>query len=221
LFGFPLTRVSVVLIVLSIAMVPIAFSATLHVHRRAVPVLVPTINELVPAKGKIDVTFTFAVKGTNFVKGSTVYRYIGFQKLADKLDTTYVSPTELSVKYVGSLDDFPYQSIFVKNTDGNLSNSKELVLVYSSPAVTGTKPGVFPADGMNQNIEIDGSGFCAESVVKANGMVQPVFAYDGKRMFGILLRNLFNKGGEISITVTNPAPGGGTSKPIKIEVLAP
>jgi len=75
--------------------------------------------------------------------------------------------------------------------------------------------------GAGFNLTINGTGFVSGSVVKWNGSPRATTFVNGSRLTAIILAADIAKPITARVTVVNPAPGGGTSNTIFLDVTTP
>jgi hypothetical protein len=153
------------------------------------------------------------------VQGSKIVTPSGIPLVNDEIPTTFVNGKQLTGKYTGSLWDGGNRPFAVVNPDGTSSNQVTVEFVYSSPTLNSIEPATVKADGQAKTFEIRGYGFAIATDVLANGVVQePSKAQSGTKITVTMDKSLFMAAGNVTVTLKNPKPGGGTSKPFTITV---
>ena len=87
------------------------------------------------------------------------------------------------------------------------------------PSVSSLSPTQQAAGSQSQTLTINGSGFISSSSVTYNGTAHAASVASGSQMTIALTANDLLAQGQFPVVVTNPAPGGGTSSPIKFNVV--
>jgi hypothetical protein len=175
----------------------------------------PSITSFAPANATAGGrAFTLTVNGPNFDAGDFVI-WNGSQRV-----TTRVSSTQLTAP-IDSVDiaNPGFASISVGTLNPSIAS---LSLAYSisgpnnpTPSITSLTPSSATAGAADLEVTVKGSGFVSSSVVewKNVGPAVPLataFMSSSQLVALIPAADLASKA-SASITVTNPAPGGGTS----------
>ncbi|MDJ0909434.1 MAG: hypothetical protein QNI99_09575 [Woeseiaceae bacterium] len=167
--------------------------------------------------------FNLLVSGNYFVPGSIV-RWDG----AD-LPTTYISPTDLQaavsaadIATAGTVD----VRVFNPGPDGGLSNIAQFDVVQPgsqpnpNPTLDSISPSSVTAGASSQVVTVTGSDFVTDSVVRLNG-VDLVTSYISPTTLAVTLDSGdLAVPGTAAISVSSPAPGGGTSAIVPLHILA-
>jgi hypothetical protein len=93
-------------------------------------------------------------------------------------------------------------------------------VTVSVPAITSLSPGAFQAGGADSYVSITGSNFFADSVIQWNGTALKTSAYSPAEISAAIPSKLIATPGQATITVFNPAPGGGTSNAITANIYS-
>jgi hypothetical protein len=177
---------------------------------------VPGINSLSPDSALAgSPAFTLTVNGSNFVSNSRVYWN------STKLATTFVSSVELTAHVPGSaIQTAGTASVTVVNPapGGGTSNALLFYINNPAPSLTSLSPSSIKAGSSAFTLTIYGSGFVSTSQALWNGTARAT-TYDraGKVQAQILASDI-SKAGTAKVTVTNPAPGGGTSNALTFTI---
>lgn len=184
---------------------------------------VPHLTSLSPSKATAaGSNFTLTLAGSGFFPGSVV-TWGG-----DSLTTTYVSDTELQAA-VGANDisDGGDVQVTVVNPAPGGGTSEALAFPVDNPVpkVTSLAPAKATGGGAAFNVTLQGSEFVRSSVVRWNG-ADKVTTFVGRYFLQAAIpASDIAAGGEVQVTVANPAPGGGTSTaivfPVSTFTLAP
>ena len=162
--------------------------------------------------------FTLNLHGSNFVQESVI-RYNN----ADRL-TTFVSSTELTTQ-IGAADidiagTVPF-TVFNPGPGGGTSAPVSLVVNNPTPAVISLSPASVLSGSAAMSLTVDGQGFVNGSIVRIGGADRPTTFVTSTQLSVQLASADMQNGGVFSITVFNPAPGGGSSNPIGFTVNNP
>jgi hypothetical protein len=105
------------------------------------------------------------------------------------------------------------QTITATATDAN-NNTSEFSLPIPAanlaPTVSGISPTATP-EGVGITLTVNGTNFASGSVVKLNGVALATTFVGSTQLTAVIPTSLLADEGSPSVTVTNPAPGGGTS----------
>jgi trimeric autotransporter adhesin len=149
------------------------------------------------------------VSGGGFAAGSIV------QWNGAPLATTFVSANELKATVpTANLTTAGDASVTVLNPDSTVSNAYAVSVIPNPvPIVYSLNPISAPIGSGPLSLTIQGSGFTSNSVVKMNGVVVPS-TFNSYQLIVNLPAQQLQTFGNFTFTVTNPAPGGGTSAPL-------
>ena len=130
--------------------------------------------------------------------------------------TSYVDATHLKATIsAGQLATATSIAVRVVNPlpGGGASSALSFSVANGTPAITAFDPSSVVAGSSDRAISIYGTGFVASSSVKSNGQVVPATYVSGSQLTATIPANHLLNPGSVTITVTNPPPGGGTSQP--------
>jgi 6-phosphogluconolactonase (cycloisomerase 2 family) len=82
-------------------------------------------------------------------------------------------------------------------------------------------PDATPPGGSGFNLTLNGTGFVTNSIVKWNGVALPTTVVNDNQVTAMVPARDITVAGTASVTVTNPAPGGGTSNAAFFTVTTP
>jgi YVTN family beta-propeller protein len=181
----------------------------------------PTITTISPNSAVAGgAAFTLTINGTNFVAGSMV----NFGGSAPA--TTFITSTQLTAAIpAASIASAGTMAVTVTNPapGGGTSNAVNFTATSGGPSPVPTInfliPSCVPAgeqfiNAVNNQLTITGLNFVASSVVRWNGTDRPT-ALDTNSLGKILSAQIsasdIAAAGTATVTVFNPAPGGGTS----------
>ena len=94
---------------------------------------------------------------------------------------------------------------------GGTSTALAFTMTNGVPSMATIAPEVVAAGSPDISLTIWGNGFVPTSTVKGNGVLIASTYTSGTMLNAIVPSNYFLNPGSVAITVTNPAPGGGTS----------
>jgi uncharacterized protein (TIGR03437 family) len=170
---------------------------------------VPTIAILDPSSavaGSAGLTLT--ITGSNFIAGSVV-RWNG----ADRT-TTFVSATQLTASIAASdiaIAGTASVTVFNPAPGGGNSNALSFTINNPVPATTSLNPSAVTAGGAAFTLTVTGTNFVNGSVVRFSGSDRPTTFVSNTQLTATITVADIATAGAASITVFNPAPGGGTS----------
>ncbi len=95
--------------------------------------------------------------------------------------------------------------------DGAGTQTVQLVIDNPVPAITSLSPNTAVAGGPGFTITVTGKNFVSASVVKWAGSARATAFVSATELTATILATDVAKGGTFAVTVTSPAPGGGTS----------
>jgi hypothetical protein len=171
----------------------------------------PTISSFDPATATArGQGFTLTVNGSNFAVGDFV-TWNGSQRV-----TTFVSSTQLTAAINQSdIVNQGFASVGVGTSNGLIAS---LSLAYSitgpdnpAPSATSLTPSSATAGVADLEVTVKGSKFVSGSVVEWNAVPLATAFMSSSQLVALIPAANLAASGSASITVTNPAPGGGTS----------
>jgi hypothetical protein len=181
---------------------------------------VPTITTLTPGHvTQGSPTLDLAIVGTNFVAASVV-RFEGSDRA-----TVFVSPTQLHATITPTDLALPGSfriTVFNPLPGGGTSAAGTLIVDRLNPApqITGIIPASVTVGAATFTLEVDGVDFVAGCVASTDsGPQATTFVSSTKITMSIPSTDVATTGTR-HITVTNPAPGGGTSNTATLAVTA-
>jgi hypothetical protein len=181
---------------------------------------VPVLSSLSPAKVFAgNAAFELTVTGDAFVTGATV-RWNGSTR-----PTTFVSATQLKAA-IAAADVATAGSVAVTVANPSPGGGTSSAITFAVepvtpvPAITTLQPSQVTAGRPDFNLVVTGTGFVTGAVVKWNGMVRATTFVSATELSAVITAaDVANPVG-VQITVTNPAPGGGTSNARTFTVVA-
>jgi YD repeat-containing protein len=157
-----------------------------------------------------DPAFTLTVTGTNFI-ASSVVRWNG----ADRA-TTYGSSTQLTATIpatdIATAGTAPV-TVFNPAPGGGLSSAQTFTINAPNPTPTlnSISPASATAGGAAFTLVVTGTNFLSSSVVRWNGVDRTTTFISATQLQAAIAASDIAAQGTASVTVFNPAPGGGTS----------
>jgi trimeric autotransporter adhesin len=182
---------------------------------------VPAIQSISPATAAAGATgFTLTINGTNFVSTST----LTWNGLAQPV--TFVSPSQLTTSVSGSeLGAAGTIPVSVSNPapGGGQAVTSFIISPPAAPAVASVSPSTVSIGGPAFTLTVAGSNFVSASVVQWNGTSEPTTYVDNAHLTAAIPASAItaSSAGNLPVTVTTPAPGGGNSNSIPILVQYP
>ena len=169
----------------------------------------PAISSLAPAAATAGgAAFTLTVTGSGFVNGAAV-RWNGANRL-----TTFVSATELQaaipatdIATAGTVSI----TVFNPGPGGGESAAATFTINNPAPAISSLAPATATAGGAAFTLTVTGSGFVNGAVVRWNGANRPTTFVSTTQLTATISAADLAAAGTASVTVFNPAPGGGES----------
>jgi hypothetical protein len=178
---------------------------------------IPTLTAISPtsaAAGSGPVTLTAA--GSDFVSTSVV------QVNGANRSTTFISGTQLTATIpasdlaVGALMSI---TVFTPGPSGGTSSAVTFTVNNPVPSISNVSPNPVLAMGGSFTLTVNGSGFVNGSLVQVNGSPRPTTFVSSTQVTAQIPNNDILSVGQRTITVFNPAPGGGTSNSATLTVV--
>jgi uncharacterized protein (TIGR03437 family) len=175
-----------------------------------------TGNNPVPALGGLNPTsvlagtgaFTLTVTGSGFVPASRVL-FNGQER-----QTTFVSGSQLTVQILaGDITASGPATITVVNPapGGGTSGTLTFNITAQNPVPTVSSPAF--------TLTVNGTGFVQGAVVRWDGSPRPTTFVSSTQLTAQIQASDLIGVGQASVTVVNPAPGGGTSNAVQFSIL--
>ncbi len=173
----------------------------------------PSITSLSPSSTTAGgAAFTLKVTGSNFLPGSTVF-WNGTPRATIVIDANLVSANISSSDIAGAGTTF----ISVSNPapSGGFSESLAFGIATEGknpvPSLLSVSPSSATAGDPGFVLTITGFNFIPSSVASWNGLARSTTFLSDKIVAAVISNQDLASSGTVSITVTNPGPGGGTS----------
>jgi IPT/TIG domain len=181
----------------------------------------PTISSLSPTSAKAGgMGFTLTVDGTNFGVNDVI-TWNG-----SSLAPTNISGNEATATVPeDDIADVGSASVAV-STPGLVIASPSVAFPITGsdnpkPTASSLSPSKAVAGGADFEVFVGGSNFVSSSVVEWNSSPRATAFVSGSRLVVLITAADIASAGSAQITVTNPAPGGGTSSQVAFTVSAP
>ncbi len=163
-------------------------------------------------------TFTLTVSGTGFASGSVV-QWNGAAR------TTTGTGTQLTASIPAAdvaAAGVTRVTVFTPLPGGGVSNATSFVVGTSNPAPTllSVLPGQIAVGTTSQTLTVTGTSFLGSSTVRWNGASRPFTLVSPTTLRIAGTAGDFSAGGLTTISVSNPAPGGGSSNVLSVLVVA-
>ncbi|OPZ45108.1 MAG: Ser-Thr-rich glycosyl-phosphatidyl-inositol-anchored membrane family protein [Euryarchaeota archaeon ADurb.BinA087] len=184
-----------------------------------IPNLVPTITTISPTtKNAGDPAFTLTVTGTNFNPSSKV-RWNGANRT-----TTYVSPTQVSASILNTDIAAPGTAsvtVFNPAPGGGTSAAKTFTINNPVPTITAISPTTKNSGDPGFTLNLTGTNFIPSSRIRWNGADRTTTYVTATYMSAVIPASDIASAGTATVTVFNPAPGGGTSNGVTFTISPP
>ena len=178
----------------------------------------PALTSIAPATSMVGGTaFTLTVTGSGFVSGATV----NFGSNA-AITPSSVTSTQI-VATIPAADIATASTVNVTVTNpggGGTSNAQTFTINNPAPTVTSLSPSSATAGGAGFSLAVNGTGFVPTSVVKFNGVAKTTTLVNATQLTAAITAADIATAGTATVTVTNPAPGGGTSANLPFTISA-
>ena len=177
---------------------------------------VPTLTSISPTSALVGgLSFTLTVNGTAFTSSSVA------QWNGAALSTTFVNSTQLTASVpAGDVAVAGTTSVAVLN--GTLaSNSATFAINNPVPVLTSLSPTSATAGGAGLTLTINGSNFVNGASVLWNGSSRTTTFVSSTQVTATITASDIATAGTASVTLSNPAPGGGTSAALTFTINNP
>jgi hypothetical protein len=181
----------------------------------------PTITSLAPTGATAGgAAFTLTVNGTGFVSSSVV-KFNGNAKT-----TTFVSSSKLTAAILASDIATPGNAnvtVTSPTPGGGTANFTFTIANASNPVPTlaSISPTSGTAGGAAFTLTVTGTNFAASSVVNFNNAAKSTTVVSTTQLTAAITAADIATAGSLPVTVTTPAPGGGTTAAINFAVNNP
>ncbi|KAA9327185.1 T9SS type A sorting domain-containing protein [Hymenobacter busanensis] len=168
------------------------------------PVALPTISSFTPTSGPVGTVVT--ITGTNFTSAATV----SFNGTA-ATGVTFVSATQLTATVPAGATTGPIAVTVGSNTATSATPFTVTPTPNPVPTITSLAPATAVAGGAAFTLTVNGTNFLASSVVNFNNTALTTSFVSATQLTAAVPATAVATAGSYNVTVTNPAPGGGTS----------
>jgi uncharacterized protein (TIGR03437 family) len=179
----------------------------------------PAITTIAPTSANAgSAAVTVTVNGTGFTSASKV------RFNSNELATTFVSATQLTATIpASSLTAAGAANITVFNPTpgGGTSNAAPFTVNNLAPAIAGLNPSSATVGGTAFTLTVNGTNFVNGAVVKWNNSDRTTTFINGTQLTAAITAADIVSTGSASVTVTNPAPGGGASNAVTFAINNP
>jgi hypothetical protein len=186
-------------------------TATISVTPVVIPISVSAISPFAANAGGAG--FILTVLGNGFVESSQVTFNL------QNVPTTFVSSTELVAAIPGSaiaVAGNPY--VIVANPGGAESISVTFTINNPPPVTVTINPQVLAAGSNALTLNVTGASFAPNSIVLVNGGSRPTTYRNSSQVQATLLPSDLQQSATLSIAVSSPPPGGGTTATLPLTV---
>ena len=175
----------------------------------------PTISNLSPSSGTVGTGFLLTITGTDFVSGATIH-FGGNDHPATLNDATHVSANipGSELPSAGSI------AVTVSNPGSSNSGSLTFSVSNPTPTISSLSPSSITA-GTGFLLTITGTDFVSGATIHFGGNDHAANLDDATHVSATIAGSELPTDGPITVTVTNPAPGGGTSNGLTFTVTPP
>lgn len=161
--------------------------------------------------------FTLTVTGSNFQPQSA----ISWNGTA--LTTTYVNATTLTAAVPANLAaSASAANVTVTNPDGQASgggsSTQQVSVTNPKPTLTGITPNSLYAGSADTTFTLTGTNFNSSSVVVSGTTSLATTLVSGTQLTAVAPAALLASVGTLSLSVSNPAPGGGSSQSVAVSL---
>ncbi len=172
----------------------------------------PALNSISPMTATAEMDLSLTVNGTGFVNGTQV------QLDGSGVPTVFNSATQVTANIPGpSLAQAGTHAIdvFSPQPGGGIETNFTLFLnvVNPVPAATQLMPTNVNAGSAGFTLMVNGSAFVPSSQIQWNGNPRTTTFVNTSQLTAAIPATDVGTSGTASVTVSNPAPGGGTSTP--------
>jgi len=182
---------------------------------------VPTITTISPSSAVVGTAagFTLTVNGMNFLATSMV-NFGGTTPT-----TTFVSSTQLTAAIpAAAIASAGTVAVIVTNPAPGGGSSNMMSFAINSetnqiPTISSLDPSCAPVGTQAFTLAVMGTNFVPSSVIRWNGKDLPTTLNGGPLMAQIPANDIATAG-TTTVTVFNPAPGGGASNPVSFNIAA-
>jgi hypothetical protein len=180
---------------------------------------VPSVSALTPTSATAGgPAFTLTVAGSNFISSSTV------EWNGNARPTTFASSTSLQASITAAdIATGGTASVAVSTPAPGGGTSSPLTFTINNPvpALASIAPNALVAGSPAFTLTVTGSNFVSKSAVQWNGAPRTTLFVSTTSLQAAITAADIATPGTASVTVLNPAPGGGTSAPVTFIIQIP
>src|SRR5882724_4686220 len=178
---------------------------------------IPAVTTISPNSAESGgAAFTLTVNGSNFVTGSSV-RWNGSDR-----PTAFISASQVSAQIPASdIAVARTAAITVFNPAPGGGFSDFLTFTITGPTITTISPNSADTGGAAFTLTVNGSNFLTGSVVRWNGSDRPTAFISASQVSAQIPASDIAVARTATITVFNPAPGGGLSNFLTFTITGP
>lgn len=168
----------------------------------------PSIANLMPNNADVGDAFTLTVNGADFLNGALV-RWNGVVLATTFGDSTQLTAAVTTVQTANT----GTATITVLNPDGGVSGNAMFTVDNPVPIANSLSPSSATPGGPGFPLVVAGSDFVSGAVVRWNGVDRATTFDSSAQLTAQILMGDIAAMGNATVTVFNPAPGGGVSNP--------
>jgi hypothetical protein len=179
----------------------------------------PLVSALDPSSAQVGATAVIVtVTGTGFIADSQIW-VRGFPRTTTFVDATHLRAT-IADSEMTAAAVLPV-SVFNPSPGGGLSSSASFTVKNPVPVLTSITPASAVAGSGAYVLEASGTTFLSGATLRWNGSDRPTSLVSSTVVRATLLASDVGAAGTASVTVANPAPGGGDSIAQTFTISAP
>jgi fibronectin type 3 domain-containing protein len=172
----------------------------------------PTVTSISPATGSINGGTPVTITGSGFISPATV-------NLGGAAATGVTVVSSTSITATTAPHSVATVNLVMTNPDGqSVTLANGFTYNDPTPQITSIGPAIVAAGGPGFNLTITGTGFIASSIAQLGGSARTTMYSSPAQLTASITTADIASVGSPSITVVNPAPGGGTSNAIALAV---
>jgi hypothetical protein len=177
----------------------------------------PALTGISPSSGLASGgSIVLTATGSSFTSNSSI------QVNGANHGTNFVSNTQLTTTLTtADLAAAGYLPITVTTAGGGTSSSLTFTINNPQPSLSSISPATVLAGSSGFTLTVNGAGFVPSSVVRVNGSDHPTTFVSQTQLTAAISATEVAVGGYLSVTVFDPAPGGGASTALTLIVNNP
>lgn len=177
----------------------------------------PTISSLNPPSATAGgLAFTLLVNGAGFICDGDQVLWNGSPR-----PVTGCTNTQLAASISASDIALGGSASIVVNSNQITSSSATFIINNPVPTISGLSPASVLVGSGALTMTVNGSNFVSNSVVRLNGVPYSTLFVSSTQLNASVPASAVSSAATASVTVANPAPGGGTSNTATFTVTAP